>query len=115
MYVEVVVPLRLDHSFVYRCAPDLYEQIQPGQRVLVPFQKRRLTAFVVNKQLETPRDLPPEATVKDILKIVDEFSLITPELLKLSQWISDYYFSPLGEVLKACLPPGLALAPTKPA
>lgn len=82
-----------------------FEHIELGQRVLVPFQNRKLTAYVINKALQPPSNLPPGASLKGILGVLDEASLISPELFKLSQWISNYYFAPLGEVLKACLPP----------
>src|SRR5262249_53899345 len=31
----------------------------------------------------------------------------TPEILQLARWVADYYAAPLGEVIKATLPPGI--------
>src|SRR6185369_6126809 len=31
-----------------------------------------------------------------------------PEILELARWVSDYYACPLGEVIKAALPPGMS-------
>jgi primosomal protein N' (replication factor Y) len=64
-----------------------------------------MTGFVVNKCLQLPPEFSALTSLKEIILSPDETSLITPELFKLSQWISNYYFAPLGEVLKASLPP----------
>jgi primosomal protein N' (replication factor Y) len=33
---------------------------------------------------------------------------LTPELIQITQWISEYYRTPLGEIIKAALPPGIS-------
>jgi primosomal protein N' (replication factor Y) (superfamily II helicase) len=105
MFLEVALPLPVHQTFTYRCRPIDFEQVELGQRILVPFQNRKLTAYVINKFLQPPSNFPPGVSLKEILGVLDKATLISPELFKLSQWISDYYFAPLGEVLKACLPP----------
>jgi primosomal protein N' (replication factor Y) len=40
--------------------------------------------------------------------VIDTASLLRPDLLELCRWISKYYASPIGEVLKAALPPGIS-------
>ena len=107
MYVEVVLPLPLRQGFYYRCPPSLCTQLRTGQRVLVPFQNRKLTGFVVNTRPDLPVEFRPFADLKEIIQLLDEDPLVPPELFRLSQWISEYYFAPLGEVLKASLPPTL--------
>ncbi len=113
MYVEVVFPLPLRHGFYYRCPTTLYNKIQSGQRVLVPFQNRKLIGFVVETRLELPSEFSSSSALKEIILLLDEETLISPELFKLSKWIADYYFAPLGEVLKAALPPTLHRSQSK--
>ena len=44
------------------------------------------------------------ATVGDV---VDAQPVLLPQQLRLWQWMSDYYMSPIGEVMKAALPSGM--------
>ena len=104
MFVEVAFPLPILKTFYYRCPATCFERLQPGQRLLVPFQNRKLTAFVIRPLKHLPADLPASVSLKEILRPIDASSLISPELFQLSRWISEYYFASQGEVLKACLP-----------
>jgi primosomal protein N' (replication factor Y) len=45
--------------------------------------------------------------VKEVIDVLDESPILLPEQYRLWQWISDYYLSPMGEIFKAALPPGL--------
>ena len=45
---------------------------------------------------------PVEA--KPVINILDEESILSPQLLELAQWIALYYIAPIGEVLRAMLP-----------
>lgn len=105
MYIEVALPLPLLRTFYYRCPPALEEALQPGQRLLVPFQNRKLTGYLARKMAQLPADSPPAASIREIIALLDESSLVSDELLQLSRWVADYYYASLGEVLKACLPP----------
>ena len=107
MFLEVALPLSLQQTFYYRCLGSEFSQIQLGQRVLVPFKNRKLTGYVVNKHAQLPSDFPAKASIKEVLELLDKTTLISSELFRLSQWVSDYYFASLGEVLRACLPPGI--------
>lgn len=71
-----------------------------GARVWVPFRNKRLLGVVVGKEMkETP--YPSTKTIDDVL---DTKPLLTAELLALCRWISDYYQSPLSEVISLALP-----------
>ena len=50
---------------------------------------------------------PEGYQTKDILQVMDFSPILLDSQLKLWQWISDYYMSPIGEVYKAALPSGL--------
>ncbi len=113
MFLEVALPLPLQQTFYYRWLNAGLDLIEPGQRVLVPFQNRRVTAYVIRKLGQLPADSLAETHLKDVLELLDERTLIPPDLFKLSQWISDYYFAPLGEVLRACLPPKMNMRTKK--
>lgn len=101
-YVEVAISLPIDRYFLYSIPERLRSSIEVGKRVLVPFRGRRVTGYV----LGFPRTV--ELTeIKEILDILDEEPLFSKNLLRFFRWIADYYFFPLGEVLKAALPGGI--------
>ena len=49
-------------------------------------------------------DEPPPVEARPILNILDEESILSPQLLELAQWIAQYYLAPVGEVLRTMLP-----------
>jgi len=105
MYAEVAVPIYIRQTFTYRLPGDLAERAQVGCRVLVPFGKKFLTAFIVDLHPEPQLDVL-ETDIKDIEELLDESPIITPEILELTHWVADYYFAPWGECLRAALPSG---------
>ena len=49
-----------------------------------------------------------ESDIKEAADVLDAVPLVTPELLELTRWVSEYYLAPWGEVIKAALPPGIS-------
>lgn len=79
-----------------------------GSRVLVPFGKRNLTGYIVDLSEELDPQLGLEdSEIKDALELLDEVPLITPAILRLTNWAADYYAVSWGEMLKASLPAGI--------
>jgi primosomal protein N' (replication factor Y) len=105
MFAEVAVPIYVRQTFTYRLPGDMASRAQPGCRALVPFGKKFLTAFIVDLHESLQSDVD-ESDIKDIEELLDESPIITPEILELTRWVSDYYFAPWGECLRAALPAG---------
>ncbi|MEM1043214.1 MAG: primosomal protein N' [Bacteroidota bacterium] len=98
-----VVPLApVDKVYTYLVPADLEAEAVPGARVVVPFGARTLTGVIAERTDDgtSSRKLKP---IRDVLDDVPSFS---PVLLRLTQWIADYYVCAWGEVLKAALPSG---------
>ncbi len=74
----------------------------PGMRALVPFGQRSVTGYILGQSDETQPD-----SVKCILDILDESPLFPAAMIPFFEWISDYYFHPLGQVIQSALPGGL--------
>ena len=114
MFLEVSLPLPFRRNFYYRCSLLEFDQIQPGQRILVPFKNRKLTGYVVKKHSQINfSDSLGETEIKAVLDVLDGGSLVSPQQLRLAEWVADYYFASLGEVLKSCLPPKINLQSKK--
>ncbi|MBI3004727.1 MAG: primosomal protein N' [Ignavibacteriales bacterium] len=101
---DVAIPVPLDQTFTYTIPADLQLHVRHGVRVLVPFGRKFVTGVVVGLPEETK-----VRTLKPIKDVLDDTPSFTEELLTLCSWISEYYFAPLGEVLKAASPRGLSV------
>ena len=98
---EVAVPIPIDKTLSYEVPPALEGRIAAGMRVAVPV-KTRLMAGVVVGLAGAGRG---EMKLKPVRGVLDEVPIITPVMMKLARWMSDYYLAPLGEVLGAMSPP----------
>jgi primosomal protein N' (replication factor Y) (superfamily II helicase) len=108
LYAEVALPLRLTQTFTYRLPLALREDARVGARLLVPFGRKLLTGYVVALHEEVdPAAGLEESEIKEAEELLDARPLLTPEVLEVTRWISEYYAAPWGEVLKAALPAGL--------
>lgn len=102
--VSVAVPVAIDRAFTYRVPRDLDAVPSPGVRVLVPFGPRAVVGVVRPTPASTDADLEPDK-IRPILGLLDDGEpALTPALLRLVEWMSDYYVAPVGEVYRLALP-----------
>ena len=101
-YVEVAVALPIDNTYTYEIPDHLKAGALPGMRVLVPFGRRRVTAYIL---AEIPDSRGYKA--KKIIDLLDDGPLFPASMIPFFRWISRYYLHPPGEVIKAALPVGL--------
>lgn len=101
-YVQVALLHSPYCTLTYHVPDTFVENLEPGHRVLVPLGRRVITGVVLDSADETDIE-----TVRDIHDILDLNPLLTPELLRLTQWISEYYLCHQGEVIRTALPPGI--------
>ena len=105
---EVAVPLHVAQTFTYRLTPEQSIDAKPGARIIVPFGRKLLTGYIVALHEKLPANIPlTEAEIKEAKSLVDRFPVCTEEILQLALWVSEYYACPIGEVIKAALPPGM--------
>ncbi|MBM6991769.1 MAG: primosomal protein N' [Prevotella sp.] len=106
-YVEVILPLPLDGTFTYAVSDEMAARVAMGVRVLVPLGKSKTyTAMCTGPAHDTVEGLDA-ARVKMVIAVLDASPVLLPVQMRLWQWMSEYYISPLGDILKAALPSGL--------
>ena len=102
LYADLILPVPLQGLFTYAVPEGMAVGI--GCRVLVTFGRSKTYLGIVARL----GDQKPEGyEVKPILQVIDTVPTVTDPQLRLWQWISDYYLSPVGDVYKAALPAGL--------
>ncbi len=79
--------------------------VEPGRRVQVPFGRsnRKVVAYCV--RLETKS--VDVGRFKQVAKVVDTSTLLSPEMLRVTRWMAEYYLCPWGQVLEAVVPAGV--------
>ncbi len=103
LFAEVVFDRPLDHAYTYAVPEPLRASIAIGKRVLVPFGRgdRATAAYCVGLQ-----NTAPNRPVKEVQRVLDDEALLTPNLLRLTRWMADYYLCGWGQVLNAVIPAG---------
>lgn len=98
--IEVAVSGPLKRTFAYLA--DDPDQLQPGQRLLVPFGRRRRLGFYVGTA-----EFQPGLDYRRIIKPLDQTSQFSRELYEFCMWAARYYFANPADVLSAALPSAL--------
>ena len=93
-------------EFTYRVPEELHGQLQPGQRVLVPFGRGKALGFYLG-----PAAQPKPETVarlKSIHSVLEVSPALPADLIALLRFAAEHYRYPLGEVIRGAMPPGLS-------
>jgi len=106
-FADVIIPIPVNREFTYRIPHELNGLIQSGMRVVVPFGKAKYYTAIVSRVHE---NIPQDYQAKYIEHVLDETPIITAHQYKLWNWISEYYMSPIGDVMNAALPGNFKLA-----
>jgi primosomal protein N' (replication factor Y) len=107
LFAEVVFDRPMDHAYTYAVPDAMHDAVAVGKRVIAPFGKgdKPTTGYCVGLRTEAPA-----RAVKAITAIPDADALLTPDLLRLTRWLADYYLCGWGQVLQAILPAGVRQA-----
>ena len=100
MLFDIILPLAIADVYTYNI-PETIQYPQIGKRVLVPLGKKSIIGIIYR---EHQGELPENVKVRDVLQIIDDTPIVTPQQLQLWEWLSSYYMCTLGEVMAAALP-----------
>jgi primosomal protein N' (replication factor Y) len=104
LFTDVILPVPLNGFFTYSVPTALEGRVKEGVRVVVPFgRSKQYVAIIAGIHHQKPEGYE----VKALVTVIDSTPILLPAQLKLWNWISEYYMSPIGEVYKAALPAGL--------
>ena len=102
-FVDVILPVPLEGLFTYGLPEQWAAQVTMGVRVLVPLGKSKHYIAMAVRVHQTE----PQVKWKNIEQVLDDKPVLRLEQMRLWQWISDYYMSPIGDVFKAAMPSGM--------
>lgn len=106
---RVIVDLSLDRYFDYIIPEELAPEIQLGSQVLVPFGHSKRWGFVT----AFPEKSGAAAELKPIAALSPNKTSIPEKLLRLSEWMAQYYCSSRECAVKTLLPGAVRKASVK--
>lgn len=101
MIAEVIVDVahgEVDRVFDYKIEQDRYAL---GSRVEVPFGRQTLEGFIIG--LKPKSDLP-ESKIKEVIRCLDEFPVLSTECLALARFVKERYHVPFALALRQFIP-----------
>jgi primosomal protein N' (replication factor Y) len=99
MLIDVALALPSFKTFQYAVPESLESKIALGKRVFVFVRTRRVVGTIVGISAEKVVE-----EVKPIDAVIDETPVLSPEFLKLTAWMSEYYLCSWGQAIEAALP-----------
>jgi primosomal protein N' (replication factor Y) len=97
-FIDVLFPVSLG-PLTYRCPNELSERAEPGMIVSAPLRNKVTKGIIKGRSVKA---LPGET--KEILAIHGDTPVLGGKMLHLLEWMSEYYVSEEGLVLKNMLP-----------
>src|SRR3989339_848251 len=95
--VRVAIDIPLATLFDYTVG----ESVPVGQRVIVPFRHREIVGVVVECVATSDYALDK---IKPVIAVLHDSAPLSPKLLALLQFCSDYYHYPIGQTILPALP-----------
>ena len=100
MFARVSFPISSFKIFTYKIPEFLYDIIEPGSCVNAPIKRRLQAGFVIAVNAEPVY----KGKILEIDSIRENDFHLPTELWQTLEWISRYYITPIGQVLKAAVP-----------
>src|SRR5437763_11464436 len=107
-FAQIAVPVHLRKLFTYKLPSSMQAAARVGSRVMIQLGAKPTVGYIVAllPKLRTGTSLI-ESELKEIQELLDVDPPLTPEVLEITRWVSDYYAAPWGEVMRAALPAGI--------
>ena len=105
-FADVILPLPLPKPFTYKLSEKESKVLKVGYRVAVSFGKRKIYTGIISRLHNND---PLNYEVKPIEFIYDTKPIVDQKRIDFWTWMSKYYFSPIGDILKAAVPSTLLL------
>ncbi len=97
-FIDILFPLNLG-PLTYRCPEEFSGVLRPGMIVGAPIKNKLVKGIVIGKALKIP-----SGEIKDIYKVYSKAPILSSDMINLLKWMSGYYLTEQGIVLKNMLP-----------
>jgi primosomal protein N' (replication factor Y) len=103
--ISVAIPRPLHGLFTYKVPANLLPKLELGGCIKISFGRSTTHAFIVEpaRPISSLSKDIPKKSLKNILEVTEGGAVFPPDVLALCRWASEYYATPLGEVLNCAL------------
>lgn len=98
-YADIMINRPIESPFTYSIPLELIDSVGVGSCCEVSFGNKIVTGVVVGLSSDCKI-----RNIKPVLRVFDKTPLIDGEMLRLTKWISEYYYSSWGEAIAAAVP-----------
>lgn len=102
VYIDVLFPVSLGR-LTYRCPEGLAHDAKPGMIVSAPLRNKNTLGVIVSRSGSPPQDAI-RGQIREITALHGERPVLSPKMIELIHWMSEYYIAIEGNVLKQTLP-----------
>jgi primosomal protein N' (replication factor Y) len=102
--VSVLFPINAE-AFSYSVPENIKSKITVGSLVSAPFKKQKKAGIITC--MNSAHITGKEINLRAIDAVLDETQLVNESLLKLIEWVGQYYLSTSGLALKTAVPSGI--------
>ena len=100
-FVKVCLNLNIFSDFIYKVPEGLSYKLK-FKRVYVPFKNKIKIGFVIDEFENIEENF--NFKIEEIIDVIDAVEIISEKEFKFYKWISDYYITPLGQIIFNALP-----------
>ncbi|MEX1122158.1 MAG: primosomal protein N' [Balneolales bacterium] len=102
LFADIAFPTAVRRLFTYKVNETDQYGTRPGMRAWVPLRNRMAIGMIV--RIHENR---PEFRTKSVKKLLDNAPVMSPEMIRLTEWVHQFYYASWGETIQAALPAGL--------
>ena len=99
-YADVILPIA-GEAYTFSVGAELEDILAPGCAVSVQFGARKIVGGIVRRVHD---ETPPYKKIKPVLSLLFPEPIVSPEQMKLWEWMAEYYMCSVGEVMRAAMP-----------
>jgi primosomal protein N' (replication factor Y) len=107
-YAQIALDVPLYSPLTYKVPEGLRGVVQVGQLVQVPFRNKAKTGLVL-ELTEEPGASAGGVTIRELLDVVDPEPVLDARGIEFLKFVAEYYFSPIGEVVRLAIPSSVRL------
>ena len=101
-YINLSLRIPTTRLYTYSVPEHIKENLI-GKRVLVPLKQKKAVGWVIEET-----DVPDNLEIKEIITLLDDEPIISPQLISLAKWMAEYYLCGLSASLNLFIPPSLS-------
>jgi len=99
---DAKLPKEISQFFSYSVPEEFEGMIRKGSVVKIPLRKKNIAGVVFGLRKEIATET--KYKLKDIIGLIDDQINLPPQLIEISEYVSEYYHSPISLVVKTILP-----------